>query len=93
MIECNKENCKQRYIGESKRTIGDRLSDHKGYVNSIFPTKATGIHFNKPGHNLANIKITIVEKLKKDDGAYRKERERFLINKFNTYYRGINRMP
>merc|ERR1712082_248606 len=52
MIECNKENCKQRYIGKSKKTI--------------------------------------VEKLKKDDGPYRKERETFLINKFNTYYKGIN---
>jgi hypothetical protein len=25
--------------------------------------------------------------------SYRKERERYLINKFNTYYKGINRMP
>ena len=93
MIECNKENCKQRYIGESKKTIGERLSEHKVYVNNIFPTQATGIHFNQPGHNLANLKITIVEKLKKDNGAYRKEKKRFLINKCNTYYRGINRMP
>ena len=70
-----------------------KLSKHKGFVNNTFPMKATGIHFNQPGHNLANLKITIVEKLKKDDGPYRKERETFLINKFNTYYKGINKMP
>ena len=62
-------------------------------VTKKIANRATGIHLNKPGHNLANLKITIVEKLKTDDGEYRKERETFLINKFNTYYRGINRMP
>jgi hypothetical protein len=38
-------------------------------------------------------RITILEKMKTSDESYRKERERYLINKFNTYYKGINRMP
>ena len=48
--------------------------------------KATGIYFNQPGHNFANLKITILENLKRYDGSYRKDRETFLINKYNTYY-------
>ena len=30
-----------------------KLSKHKGFVNNTFPMKATGIHFNQPGHNFA----------------------------------------
>ena len=93
MIECNKEKCKQRYIGETKRSLAKRLSEHKGYISSMFPTKATGIHFNQRGHSVSDVRITILEKMKTSDESYRKERERYLINKFNTYYKGINRMP
>ena len=82
-----------RYIGETKRSLSTRLSEHKGYISSIFPTKATGIHFNKPGHGLKDVRITILEQMKTPEEVYRKEREKYLINKFNTFYRGINRMP
>ena len=44
-------NCGQGYIGETC---------NKGYISSIFPTKATGIHFNKPGHGLKDVRITIL---------------------------------
>ena len=93
MIECNKENCQQRYIGETFRPLRTRLSEHKGYINSIFPTKATGIHFNEPGHSIHNVTITILEQINKKDESYRKEREKYLIRKFNTFYRGLNKMP
>ena len=53
--------------------------------------QATGEHFNLPGHNISNMKVTIVERVKKNDDQYRKEREKYFINKFNTFYRGINR--
>ena len=38
-------------------------------------------------------RITILDKMKTSDISYRKETERYLINKFNTYYEGISRMP
>ena len=47
----------------------------------------------KPGHDISNMKFTIIEKVKKDDQTYRKEREKFFIEKFNTFHAGINRMP
>ena len=88
-----KETCKQRYIGETKRSLVKRLSEHKGFISSLFPTKAKGIHFNKSGHSVDDVRITILEKMKTSDDEYRKERERYLINKFNTFHNGINRMP
>ena len=31
------------------------------------------------------MKVTIVERVKKNDDQYRKEREKYFINKFNTF--------
>ena len=56
-------------------------------------SNATGNHFNQPGHSFYNMRFTVVEKVKSNDKVYRKERERHFINKFNTYYDGINDMP
>ena len=53
--------------------------------------RLAGDHFNLPGHSLANVKITILEQVKKLDIMYRKEREKYFINKFNTYHQGLNR--
>ena len=93
MIECNIDRCKMRYIGESERKLSKRLSEHRGYVTNHLLSQATGYHFNLPGHNISNMTITAIEKVKKMDSSYRKERERYHIRKFNTYYHGLNRMP
>ena len=82
-----------RYIRESERNMQQILSEHIGYINNRHLRQATGYHFNKKGHSSDNVTITILEKVKKMDTQYRKEREKFLIRKFNTYYNGINRMP
>ena len=68
-----------------------RLSDHRGYINNQVVTVTTGDHFNLPGHSLENMKIQILEQVKFKNEQYRKERESYLINKFNTYYNGLNR--
>ena len=46
LIECDKNNCNEKYIGQTHRPLRMRLLEHRGYINSLFPTKATGIHFN-----------------------------------------------
>ena len=93
MIECNIDRCKLRYIGESERKLQKRLSEHRGYVKNNIFSQATGHHFNQPGHDISNMTITAIEKVKNMDPSYRKERESYHIRKFNTYYHGINRMP
>ena len=89
MISCSE--CKERYIGETRRSLKDRLSDHRGYINNQKLNYITRQHFNQPGHSLSKLKITIIEKQKSEDDSYRKERERYFINKFNTFYKGMNR--
>ena len=94
MIFCDKERCKEnKYIGESERSLKDILGEHKGYIKNRHMYTATGYHFNQPGHDISNMTITILEKVKKLDANYRKEREKYHIRMFNTYYRGMNRMP
>ena len=91
LIQCNTEGCKKQYSGVTSRSLKERLVEHRDYVKSIFPTQATGQHFNLPGHNLSNMTITILEKVARFEESYRQEREKILIRKFNSFYRGINR--
>ena len=64
MIECNIENCKKRYIGESERTLKDRISEHIGYVRTNKHGTTTGNHFNEAGHSVANLTATVLEKVR-----------------------------
>ena len=81
-----------KYVSETKRILKFRLAEHRGYVNNNDDT-ATGEHFNMPGHSLSDLTVTILERVKSTDDLYRKEREKYFIRKFNTYYRGLNRQP
>ena len=90
LIECNKEQCKKRYIGETGRTLQCRIADHRGYIVNENLNTATGHHFNTPGHSVSNLRVTIIEKVKTNDESYRKIREKYHINKFDTYHRGLN---
>jgi hypothetical protein len=93
MISCQKENCLQSYIGESERKLKDRISEHIGYIRTKKHNQATGYHFNLPGHSLTDMKVIGLEKVRSKDQMYRKERESYLIRKFNTFYKGMNRLP
>ena len=84
LIQCNISKCNQRYIGETKNSIKDRMSDHIGYARTKKLDQATGSHFNKPGHSVANMQITILEKMRTNETEYRKQREKILIRLFNT---------
>ena len=69
MIMCNKESCEQKdkyqhkYIWETERKLKDRISEHIGYVNTKKIEQATGHHFNLPGRNLSNMKVTVLEQV------------------------------
>ena len=93
LLECEKEYCKQKYIGTTQQEFRDRIYQHIGYVRNKQISKATGEHFNLPGHRSHHMKFTILEKVKSLDPLYGREREKLLIRKFNTFYNGINKEP
>ena len=79
-----------QYIGETDRTLQERFADHRGYVNNHHIHKATGKHFNLPGHSIADMEVAIVEKLYNRNSQFRKVRESKIIEDFNTKYKGMN---
>ena len=81
------------YIGETEREFKQRIYDHLGYARNEKIHQATGYHFNLPGHGIENMTFQIIEKVKKNDETYRKERESYFIEKFNTFRAGMNKMP
>ena len=88
MLICKK--CQKKYIGTSGRQLKKRLSDHRGYISSQVESRATGAHFNLPGHSLADLSVTLLEQTKSDP-EYRREREKYFIRKFDTVNNGINK--
>ena len=88
-IQCKK--CSIQYIGETQRSLVERISEHKGYITRALKHKATGEHFNLPGHRLADMEVTIIEKIFNEDLKFRKQKEQMWIETFNTKYKGLNR--
>ena len=91
MLQCTKDYCKKRYIGQTGCFFRLRIADHKGHITNQVTSRATRAHWNQPGHSLADMKFTVLEQVKYNDVAYRKERETFFINNFNTFYKGITK--
>ena len=91
-LECDKQYCKQQYIGMTS-DFRERVYQHVGYVRNNVTSRATGEHFNLPGHGMNNMKFTILEQVTSTDPLYAREREKVLIRKFNTYHSGINKEP
>ena len=69
------------------------FSEHLGYFRTKKINKATGEHYNQSGYSASNMLVSILEKVRSPDWQYRKEREKYLIQKLNTFYRGVNLKP
>ena len=88
-MECEK--FWERYIGSTIRQLKHRLADHKSYITNQVTSRALRAHWNLPGHSLAQLKITILEQVIYKEEDYCREREKYLIWKFDTVNHGINR--
>ena len=53
----------------------EHVSEARGNVNNTKKIWTLGAHYNFPGHQISNIKVTIIEKVEKFEGNYRKERD------------------
>ena len=62
------EQCKLQYIGQTTRSLDERVRDHIGYIRNLHTNhtnQPTGVHFNLPGHELYYLKVSVLEKVYK----------------------------
>ena len=89
LITCQK--CHKQYIGETGRTLRDRLNDHKSAIKNRSKTPIS-IHFNDQNHSVLDLKITPIEIIENHLSRIQKEKE--LQIKFKTLFpSGINNTP
>ena len=53
--------CNSKNIGESERSIKDRISEHITYIRTKNKSQATGEYFNLPGHSLYDMEAIGLE--------------------------------
>ena len=88
LIQCKK--CRwAQYIGETKKSLETRFSEHLSDVRRNQDT-ATGKHFNLPGHSTSDMEVLVLEKIHQEDAFYRKEREHFHIQEWDVVRKGLN---
>ena len=92
LIHCTK--CRKNYIGQTKRPLKDRLTNHRSNIKTKKLTPIS-IHFNLPQHTLNNLKIMPIHQFPNTYSTTNiLKLEKFYINTYKTYYPwGINYYP
>lgn len=93
LITCRK--CKSQYVGETGRSLRDRLNDHRSAIRNKIKTPIS-VHFNLPNHSILDLSIIPIELIKNTSmpESCRRNRERFWQLKLNTLFpHGINNTP
>ena len=83
--------CKEQYIGQTGRSVKDRIKEHLRYVSNKVLTEPTGRHFNLPGHDISMLRFSVIEKCSTVSRMFREEREEKFIKLFHTKFKGMNR--
>ena len=87
-VNCTKPRCRLQYVGKTVSEFRTRMSAHRSYVGPKPKLdKATGEHFNRPGHKCADMGVTILEKVFNKDPMFLTVREEFWIRQFNSKYK------
>lgn len=90
-VDCNSKSviycinckvCSQQYIGQTGRRLKDRVKEHIGYIKQN--REATGEHFNRPGHSLADMQVQVIEVEPSNSTVRRETREAMWIQKFRA---------
>ena len=65
------------YIGQSGRMFRQHIAEHRGYIVNKNTSQPAGEHFNKPGHILSDLTVSVIEQVRSSDVLYREERTLF----------------
>jgi len=81
LIHCTR--CKLMYIGETGRTLNDRISEHISDIR-YNRDKSVARHFNQSCHSLLNLRVRGLWLMKTDNVKLRKETESYFIERLAT---------
>ena len=88
VISCQK--CASQYIGETKRRLKTRVSEHIWYARQGDTRSATGVHFSQNGHTPEDMIVQVLEQTRENKG-YLQQREDFWIGALMTRQKpGLN---
>ena len=82
MIECKR--CKKQYIGETKRTLRKRFTEHRQATNNPSHANASAAvptHFNLPDHSIEDMTLIPLELQPTLNTSRRKAKEAYLIHR------------
>ena len=73
LIECRR--CAIQYVGETENALRVRLTGHRSDIKHRRIEKPVAKHFSLPDHSMEDLKIMVIEKIHREDGEYRKQKE------------------
>ena len=74
--------CEKHYIGETKRRLADRFTEHLRSIKNYFHCLPVAVHFNSSEHSIFSAKVSVITSCVND--TYRKTEEEHLIYKRGT---------
>ena len=81
-ISCKK--CPSQYVGETKRKVKTRFSEHLRYAKQGDKKCATGEHFSQSDHSYEDMQLQILEQIKSEDKSHLQTREDYWIGFMRT---------
>ena len=57
------QQCKLKYIGQTTRSLDERVREHIGSIRNLHTNQPTGDHFNLSGHELYHLKVSVLGKV------------------------------
>ena len=83
LIQCNR--CGQQYVGETGQALHCRLNNHRADITHCRTLeKPVAAHFNSGEHSVEDMRVMVIERLRKDDPVLRKIRESRWIGTLDT---------
>ena len=90
LIQCQK--CSQQYVGESGQALHERLNSHRSDVRLKKIEKSVSAHFNSPTHTSQDMKVAVIEVLRRNNVRLRRLWESHWITTLQTIHPyGINK--
>ena len=83
LITCRR--CGLQYVGETGRTLGERITDHLSAIRTKKPTPV-GLHFNLADHSDRDFSVAGIEHSNRGDDVYRRLREKMWQMILKTSY-------